>query len=58
MHDPIPVPCETRLRDEEVLACDAGFKRVRRRTQTYTGLQAQNRGRAIKSWMKGAEFRP
>ena len=39
----------------------SGFKRVRRRRfrrcKPYTGLPRENRGQAINSWMKSAEFR-
>jgi hypothetical protein len=39
----------------------SGFKRVRRgrfrQCKPYTGLPRENRGRAINSWMKSAEFR-
>src|SRR4051812_48105391 len=48
--------CETRRRHHQVRRV-MGFKPVRRQPQTYTGLQVRNRGGAIKSWMKGAEFR-
>jgi len=48
--------------EKQVLRCDFGvFKRFRRRrfaaVRTYTGLLAENRGPAIKSWTKSAEIR-